>query len=127
MKRIKGQYRQGDVLVFDRKEKPKRGEEIPREGGRVVLAHGEVTGHAHVIGERGCSLYQDDSVRSAPDAMALIGIAGGLVADRLLVTKQPVPLEHEEHDKIPLPAAAEKTVRIQVQWDPSAQISNVVD
>lgn len=124
--RIQGQYRQGDVLVFDRSAPLKVGKEIPRENDRVVLAHGEVTGHAHAINSAACSLYLDDSVQSAPDAMALIGIAGGLIRDRALIATEPVELRHEEHGTVTIPAS-QKTVRVQVQWDPSARISQVAD
>lgn len=43
------QIRQGDVLLVPVKEIPSNATKDVREDGRFVLAHGEVTGHAHVI------------------------------------------------------------------------------
>ena len=75
--------RQGDVLVsVDLDVKPV-GElkKVERENGRVVLAHGEVTGHAHAIEDAECDLYVDTK--------------GNLFLD----VKKPVVLRHEEHKR----------------------------
>ena len=78
-------YRQGDImLVATSGVEP--GDQIPRDGGRVVLAYGEVTGHAHAI--------------AAPQA-TLHEIQGDL--DRLLRCQKQVELRHEEHGTIVLP------------------------
>src|SRR3954453_10783779 len=42
-------YRQGDVLIARIDEVPEDLEAVPRDKGRVVLAYGEVTGHAHAV------------------------------------------------------------------------------
>ena len=42
-------FRQGDVLVVPVDEIPTGLKKVPREQGRLVLAHGEATGHAHVV------------------------------------------------------------------------------
>ena len=49
-------YRQGDVAIFTADEYaaifgsvPEKGTRVDRDKGRVVLAYGEVTGHAHAI------------------------------------------------------------------------------
>lgn len=42
-------YRQGDVLIRRINSIPSGLTPVPREDGRVILAHGEVTGHAHVV------------------------------------------------------------------------------
>jgi hypothetical protein len=45
-------FRQGDVMIVPVDAIPEGLKRVPLEGGRVVLAHGEVTGHAHaVVGE----------------------------------------------------------------------------
>ncbi len=44
--------RQGDVLVLEIDDIPKDARRVPRDDGRVVLAYGEVTGHAHAIRAR---------------------------------------------------------------------------
>ena len=47
---IKNQYRQGDVLLNPIKSLPKKAKKTTtRDNGRVILAYGEVTGHAHAV------------------------------------------------------------------------------
>lgn len=43
------QYRQGDILLVRVEKLPGKLKSIERENGRVVLAHGEATGHAHSV------------------------------------------------------------------------------
>lgn len=43
------QFRQGDVMIQTIMSLPTGLRRAPLENGRVVLAHGEVTGHAHVF------------------------------------------------------------------------------
>lgn len=43
------QLRQGDVQLQQVAKLPDGCTEVPPEGNRIVLAHGEVTGHAHAI------------------------------------------------------------------------------
>jgi hypothetical protein len=45
------QFRQGDVLVQRVTSIPEGDTAVARDNGRVVLAYGEVTGHAHAIAE----------------------------------------------------------------------------
>lgn len=73
--------RQGDVLLVDAKYRGEKagGADVPLDGGRVVLAHGEVTGHAHAIAE--------------PEKARLIDIG----AERFLRALAAVPVGHEEH------------------------------
>ena len=61
---------------------------VPRRGGRVVLAEGEVTGHAHAI-------------RSP--AATLLRAGDGAEAPRFLRATAPVDLVHEEHATIDAP------------------------
>jgi len=44
--------RQGDVLLIPIDSVPKGAKSRKKDRGRVVLAYGEVTGHAHVIDDR---------------------------------------------------------------------------
>lgn len=76
------QYRQGDVFIIRRDAIPDGLEPVARENGRIILAHGEVTGHAHAIKDRNVSLFRD------PKLAKVFMLVGG---------DQPVPLEHEEH------------------------------
>lgn len=43
------QYRQGDVLIARIDSLPVKLKKAALEGGKVILAHGEVTGHAHAF------------------------------------------------------------------------------
>lgn len=43
--------RQGDVLITPVSSLPAGSAEIPNDNGRIVLAYGEVTGHAHAIAD----------------------------------------------------------------------------
>lgn len=60
MKNPNQQYRQGDVLLQRVSSFPKKLKAVARERGRVILAHGEVTGHAHALDERGTSKFQSE-------------------------------------------------------------------
>ena len=74
-------YRQGDVLLIPCAEPPKDGRvKRPRDAnGRLVLALGEATGHAHAIASPKADLFE---------------VAG---ATYLLVDGDCVTLDHEEH------------------------------
>jgi hypothetical protein len=55
--------RQGDVLLVPCAKIPTKAVPVPRDQGRVVLAYGEVTGHAHALIEPGVELLTSDDVR----------------------------------------------------------------
>lgn len=78
--------------------------EAPRENGRIILAHGEVTGHAHAIVSKNATLYT-----VGDDAALLMGT-------RILSARAPVALTHEEHSQIDVPRGT-WGVRIQRQYD----------
>src|SRR6266851_6625022 len=46
---MKRQYRQGDVLLCCVDRIPSGAKSVPRDGDRVVVAEGELTGHAHAF------------------------------------------------------------------------------
>jgi hypothetical protein len=76
-----GQHkRQGDVLLVRIEAMPRGCAPMPRENGGVVLAHGEVTGHAHQFRGAQVAMFRDDG-----------GNQYVRVADR------PDQLVHEEH------------------------------
>ena len=120
-------YRQGDVAIIATKDRDVSSlKPVPRDAGRIVLAYGEVTGHAHAIPSEHASLYLDDSMVAAPDAMqAIARLGGGLIPDRILKADKPVRLLHEEHAPIELPAGS-YVVRIQREYSP-AELRNVAD
>lgn len=120
--------RQGDVLIMRVDDNTPLGKELPRgNDGRVVLALGEATGHAHAISSIQCSLYMDErrpiSETDAANMIAQLG--GGLIPDRLLKCDETVELLHEEHEIIILPKGTYR-VSIQKEYSPSA-LRNVTD
>lgn len=95
--------RQGDVLIV-RRQMPKGCEPIARENGRVVLAHGEVTGHAHAISSERAALFRDPKL-----AAIFMHVTGD----------GPVLLEHEEHTTIEIPPGDYEIIR-QREYSPEA-------
>jgi hypothetical protein len=77
------QFRQGDVFLRRVDSLPEGLEVVPRDRGRVVLAYGEVTGHAHAITDADATLYVDEAT-----------------GQRYLLAKEGVDLVHEEHSTI---------------------------
>ncbi len=101
-------YRQGDVLIR-RVDSIIKTNLMKREQGRVILAHGEVTGHAHAITDKAVRQYQTKS----PGVTAL-------------EIKQAVAmLKHEEHGTIEIPKGTYEVIR-QREYTPTA-IVNVAD
>lgn len=101
--------RQGDVLL-QMIETAELGDEIPRDGGRVVLAYGEVTGHAHAIHEAEATLFAGKAANT----------------DRFLRVLAPVSLRHEEHSKIDVPPGLYRVVR-QREWTDENEPIQVAD
>lgn len=54
---------QGDVLYTPVLSLPADATPVQRDGGRIVLAYGETTGHAHAILDRDVTLYQTEDAR----------------------------------------------------------------
>ena len=94
--------RQGDVCLVLVKCLPKDYEEVPLENGRIVLMHGEVTGHAHAI------VDWAEAGRIADKAIALSGRRARLLqspnGNKFLEVFAPVSLTHEEHTAHEIPA-----------------------
>ena len=55
--------RQGDVYVQKFDVLPEGCKPVKRDNGGVVLAYGEVTGHAHQFKEKHVTLYSNDNGR----------------------------------------------------------------
>jgi len=104
------QARQGDVFIEAIDASPEgEWKEIDREDGRVVLAHGEVTGHAHVIRDSLVCFLRADSV-----------------FERVLDVMNPTALlTHEEHAPCTI-AKGKYAVMIQQEYSP-AELRNVAD
>lgn len=101
------QFRQGDVFIIETNAIPTDAAEVKRDDGRVVLAYGEVTGHAHAIHDKSAVLLS-------------------FGAERFLRVTQPVTLRHEEHSKIELPPASYRVV-IQREYVPNELPRTVLD
>jgi hypothetical protein len=94
------QYRQGDVLLVRRQDRKLHDTApVPRHHGRIILAEGEATGHAHAI--------------DSPDATLLEGDEG----ERYLRVDAPCDLVHEEHAAIVLEPGLYRVIR-QREWGP---------
>jgi len=92
-------FRQGDVLLVAVDALPPQARPEPRSG-RIVLAEGEVTGHAHAIEERDARTFIHEGVR-------------------YLLTRSKAQLIHEEHAPIAVPPGAWRVV-IQREYAPEA-------
>ena len=95
-------FRQGDVLIIPVAKTPGDLEQIARDNGRVVLAYGEVTGHAHAIKDARAALFRDPKL-----AAVFMHVSGDA----------PVALEHEEHATIHLPPG-DYEIRRQREYSP---------
>lgn len=104
--------RQGDVLVRKIKRLPTSLQPVPPENGRVVLAHGEATGHHHsfAMSDR-VALFRED------------GSGGGLFLS--ITGDAPAALEHQEHTALLL-EPGHYEVRRQREYSPEA-IRQVAD
>ena len=81
------QFRQGDVLLCAVDEIPLAVMAVSSDGNRVIVALGELTGHAHAFAAHQARLFRDE-----PSGRTFIAIAEGGAA-----------LLHEEHDPIHVP------------------------
>ena len=95
---MSGIYRQGDILLVRVDEKAE-GKDIS-EDGRLILAHGEATGHAHEV------------VTAAPGTAKLIESVNG---NRYLCLAGPATVQHQEHGAITVEPGTYRVVR-QVEW-----------
>lgn len=105
-------YRQGDVLLVAVKSIPEYAKEL-KDDGRVVLAYGEVTGHAHAFYPEVAEAEKDDP-KAKPKMKAVLWDAG---AERFLRVVEKTALRHEEHTAIEIPKGNYRVVR-QREYDP---------
>lgn len=103
-------YRQGDVLIRQVAAIPASATDNTPQG-RIVLAYGEVTGHAHAIAEGEAREFTMQE-------------AANIVRRFLSVTAEAV-VRHEEHAPIQLPPGVYEIVQ-QREYTPEA-IRNVAD
>lgn len=119
--------RQGDVLLLSVATLPQGCTEVPPDGRRIVLAHGEATGHAHAIydffdfcdsNEPAIDAAQiANSVITTARAKALLWRAPN--GERYLEVTAPVTLRHEEHTAHTIPPGIYQLPQ-QVEYTPAA-------
>ena|SRR5882724_2205050 len=83
----KNQFRQGDVLIEGVPSKKIEGKDAT-ENGRIVLAHGEATGHAHEV-------ISEDATLIHPEDMKAVG-------ELILSVRSDAEIVHQEHATIPI-------------------------
>lgn len=103
-------FRQGDVLIVAVDDVPRNAEPVKRSKRGVVLAEGEVTGHAHRIPSRSAKLYRSES-----DARYL-----------RVMGPAPVALNHEEHTTVTIPPG-DYRVTIHAEYQPGELPRQVAD
>lgn len=91
-------YRQGDVLIERIDTLPTDLTPVDRDQGRVILAYGEVTGHAHAITTPDVTLFTREDMTEMEGRF-------------LLVEKEHAELRHEEHATIVLEPGAYRVKR----------------
>ena len=90
-------YRQGDVGIRRVASIPKGAKKVKRDAGRIVLAYGEVTGHAHAVLDREATLVRSTDGRT------------------FLRLDAPATVVHEEHAPVKLAPGAYEVIR-QREW-----------
>lgn len=88
--------RQGDVILVPVKSLPANLTTVPLHKNRIVLAFGEVTGHAHAIADHGISEAAAAEIAEAAIARARLWKAED--GTRYLEVRETVTLKHEEHE-----------------------------
>jgi hypothetical protein len=116
------QFRQGDVLIERVTSLPGVIKKMAPENGRVILAHGEVTGHAHEIESPKLA-----TLHEIKEAVRLLGDLDDIqTLDRkALVLAKDSAVIHQEHATIPIKGDSYVITR-QREYSPEA-IRNVAD
>lgn len=112
-------FRQGDVGL-QRVDSIPTGATPAKVDGRIVLAYGEVTGHAHAI--YATDYAARNRIDKSPVRHAKLWDAG---AERFLQVIETTALHHEEHAKIVLEPGIYRVIQ-QREYSPEA-IRNVAD
>jgi len=114
--------RQGDVALIQVASLPQGCTLVPLDKGRIVLAYGEVTGHAHAIADHGID-ERAAEIADAAIARARLWVAPS--GERFLEVREPVTLRHEEHTQHTIPPGIYKQPA-QVEYTP-AELRRVAD
>lgn len=108
--------RQGDVALAPTRKPTAKLTPVPKDAGRVILAYGEVTGHAHQV------IADIDTLPADAPSCALMEAPDGR---RFLFVERPCSLTHDEHGPIALTPGCYEVIR-QVEYTPEA-IRTVAD
>lgn len=116
--------RQGDVLLFKPIGTISCGKKIEDgEKNRVVLAHGEVTGHAHAF-------YYHEAIAKEPkfvyELFECAKTACSSLPQKLLRLHERALLRHEEHHPMSFPAG-DYIIVIQHEGDELGELRRVTD
>jgi hypothetical protein len=109
-------FRQGDVLLVQVDGLPEGTIAERADRDRVVLAYGEVTGHAHAIAAREARSFKSP---------APVPVHTDWNAERFLQVATKAFLRHEEHATIELPAGTYAVIQ-QREYSPE-EIRRVAD
>lgn len=102
--------RQGDVLLRKIAKLPEHLVTVSRDNGRVVLANGERTGHAHAFSSSRVAMFKDTGTGSGQHTY--ITVSG----------EKNALLTHEEHPKIAVPPGDyEVVVQREETWSGTAR------
>jgi len=120
-KSVPAQYRQGDVLLVETKSIPADAHETNRdEHGRIVLAYGEVTGHAHAFRGKGVCGFTKLDNNEVEFLLVQDGGGSGAILNHELVSGQKA-----EHDAQTIPPGKFELAQ-QVEYSP-AELVRVSD
>ena len=123
------QVRQGDVFLVRVDSLPANVKPMARDNGRVVLAYGEVTGHAHAITEKRVVQFSAPNAASAAEALLRsVGLTVEVSDENtptFLEVAEDAVLEHEEHSAIRLPAGV--YVKLQQREYAPGELRTVAD
>ena len=108
----RGLIRQGDLLLVPVDGLPNGADRV--RSGRLVLAEGEATGHAHVVDDERASLHR------RRDRWSPVELYLSVVGD------DPVFLVHEEHDRLRVTPGVWE-VRRQREYEPRGRSRRVSD
>ena len=113
------QGRQGDVFLERAAALPGGLRPVEREQGRIILAHGEVTGHAHAISDARAELFEDLRDGSRWLVIQAVPVEETHEGSAAVAAVATVPLQHEEHGQIDLDPGVYRVSR-QREYTPSA-------
>jgi hypothetical protein len=113
------QLRQGDVQLQPVKALPANCTPVSPDGNRIVLAYGEVTGHAHAIYDHLVERSEEVADAAIARAQAKARLWKDPNGVRYLEVLETVNLKHEEHTAHELAPGIYK-LPVQIEYSPAA-------